>query len=127
MDAVLVDSDIVIEVLRNRNPAIRDSWEVLGDAEVSVAYSPVTAAEIWQGARPPESTAIERLFSALACIPIDAAIGRQAGDFMRRFRPSHGLELGDALIAATASLHGLRLWTRNRKHYPMREVQFYLA
>ena len=126
MDAVLVDSDIVIEVLRNRNSEIRESWEALSEAAVSVAYSPVTAAEIWHGARPPESSPIERLFSALACIPIDAEIGRQAGNFMRRFRPSHGLELGDALIAATASLHGLRLWTRNRKHYPMRDVQFYL-
>lgn len=55
----------------------------------------------------------------------DTQIERQAGDLMRRFRPSHGLELGDALIAATASLHGLRLWTRNRKHYPMRDLKFY--
>jgi predicted nucleic acid-binding protein len=33
--------------------------------------------------------------------------------------------LGDALIAAAASIHGLDLWTRNRKHYPMKDITFY--
>ena len=31
----------------------------------------------------------------------------------------------DALIAATAVLHHATLWTRNRKHYPMPDVNFY--
>jgi len=35
------------------------------------------------------------------------------------------VELGDALIAATASLHNLALWTRNRRHYPMKDVFFF--
>jgi predicted nucleic acid-binding protein len=35
------------------------------------------------------------------------------------------VELSDALIAATASIHGLELWTRNKKHYPMKEIHFY--
>jgi predicted nucleic acid-binding protein len=29
------------------------------------------------------------------------------------------------LIAATASVHQLKLWTQNRKHFPMKDVQFY--
>jgi predicted nucleic acid-binding protein len=35
------------------------------------------------------------------------------------------LELGDALIAAAATTSGVRLWTRNRKHYPMADVRFH--
>jgi predicted nucleic acid-binding protein len=33
--------------------------------------------------------------------------------------------LGDALIAATASIHNLELWTRNRRRYPMRDLAFF--
>jgi hypothetical protein len=35
------------------------------------------------------------------------------------------VELGDALIAASAAASGAMLWTRNRKHYPMTELAFY--
>jgi hypothetical protein len=35
------------------------------------------------------------------------------------------VELGDALIAAGAVLNNAALWTRNRKHYPMKELAFF--
>ena len=38
---------------------------------------------------------------------------------LRRYRGCHGLDLADALIAATALLHGLQLVTLNREHFPM--------
>jgi hypothetical protein len=59
------------------------------------------------------------------CVPADAAVGRRAGEYLRRYRKSHSVELGDALIAATAVVSGAMLWTRNRKHYPMTELTFY--
>ncbi len=121
MKTILVDSDVLIEVLRNRNPAIVSRWETLG--ETLILYSPVTAAEIWQGAREPEAPALRALFSAMTCVPIDAEIGARAGACLKRYRASHGIELGDALIAATAVVHGVPLWTRNRKHYPMPELR----
>ena len=68
---------------------------------------------------------MEALFNALVCVPADAAIGRRAGEYLRSYRKSHGVELGDALIAASAVATGARLWTRNRKHYPMPELAFY--
>ena len=46
-------------------------------------------------------------------------------DYLRDYRKSHSVELGDALIAAKAILNNAELWTRNRKHYPMRDVSFY--
>jgi len=49
----------------------------------------------------------------------------RAGDYLKRYAKSHHVELGDALIAATASIHKLELWTRNRRHYPMNDVAFY--
>ncbi len=90
-----------------------------------LACSPVTVAELWHGARPREHKILQDLFEVIQCVPIDLEIGRRAGDYLRMFAKSHSVELEDALIAATASVHGLELWTRNRRHYPMKEVAFF--
>ena len=42
-----------------------------------------------------------------------------ARKFARHFQASHGLDVSDALIAATAEQHGLALATLNIKHFPM--------
>ena len=123
MNSILVDTDILIEVLRERDPSIMSMWKRFAEEETAVVYSPVTAAEIWQGVRQGEQTRVESAFSLMICVPIEAEVGRIAGGYLRRFRASHGLEVPDALIAGTAAVHGLPLWTRNRKHYPMRDLQ----
>jgi len=87
--------------------------------------SPVTVAELWHGARQHEGRILQALFAAVPSIPIDTEIGHRAGAYLRQFAKSHGVELGDALIAATASLHDLQLWTRNRRHYPMKDLSFF--
>lgn len=97
----------------------------MSGSDAVIACSPVTVAEIWHGARPPEYKILDALFLSITCIPVDAEIARRAGDYLRQFAKSHRVELGDALIAATASLHELALWTRNRKHYPMQELTFF--
>src|SRR5947207_208542 len=123
--SVLVDSDILIEVSRGRDAGLVSRWTELSRSDVAILYSPVTAAELWAGVRPTEQDALNDLFLALTCVPIDAETGRQAGDYLRRYRKSHAVELGDSLIAAGAVLNGALLWTRNRKHYPMKELVFY--
>jgi predicted nucleic acid-binding protein len=123
--SVLVDSDILIEVARGRNTDIVSQWIELGRRDDAILYSPVSAAELWAGARPSEHEAIDNLFRALMCVPIDAAMGQQAGDYLKRYRKSHAVELGDALIAAAAILNNAALWTRNRKHYPMKDLVFF--
>jgi predicted nucleic acid-binding protein len=100
-------------------------WLELGQSDALILYSAVSAAEHWAGARPAEHAALDALFDALLCVPTDAAVGRRAGEYLRRYRKSHAVELGDALIAASAVERGAALWTRNRKHYPMPELAFY--
>ncbi len=123
--SVLVDSDVLIEVTRGRDQDLLSRWGELSQSDRVILYSPVTAAELWAGARQQEYAALANLFRTLLCAPVDAETGRQAGDYLRHYRKSHGVELGDALIAAAAVLNRAELWTRNRKHYPMREVTFY--
>ncbi len=122
---VLVDSDILIEVSRGRNADIVTKWIDLSNSDAAVLYSPVSVAELWAGARPNEYDALKNLFRALTCTPIDEEAGRQAGDYLRQYRRSHGVEVADALIAASAVGNRAELWTRNRKHYPMKEVSFF--
>jgi predicted nucleic acid-binding protein len=122
---VLVDSDVLIEVSRARDLGFVARWVDLASSDAVVLFSAVTEAELWAGARPNEYRGIETLFQSLVCAPADSAVGRIAGDYLRQYRRSHGLELGDALIAATAVVNGAVLWTRNRKHYPMKELSFF--
>src|SRR5262249_19598471 len=105
--------------------AVLSQWERLIESDHAISCSPVTVAELWHGARQNERTALDALFSALICIPVDHSIGRRAGEYLQRYRKSHHLELGDAIIAATAFHHSAALWTRNLKHYPMRDISFF--
>jgi predicted nucleic acid-binding protein len=123
--SVLVDSDILIEASRGRDAELISRWLELSGSDAAILYSPVSVAELWAGARPAEHDALDNLFRALTCVPIDAETGRQAGDYLKRYRKSHGVEPGDALVAAGAVVNGAALWTRNRKHYPMKELTFF--
>src|SRR5450432_192051 len=122
---VLVYSAILIEVSRGRNADIVVKWVHLSNSVSAVLYSHVSVAELWAGARPNEYDALNYLFRALTCIPIDGEAGHQAGVYLKRYRRSHGVEVADALIAAGAVANRAELWTRNRKHYPMKEISFF--
>jgi predicted nucleic acid-binding protein len=125
LKSILIDSDILIDVAHGRDARLLARWTELSGSDTIVACSPVTVAELWHGARPKEYMALTALFGALTCIPIGPEIGRRAGEYLRQFAKSHHVELGDAFIAATATIHDLALWTRNRKHYPMKDCRFF--
>ena len=122
---VLVDSDILIEVSRRRNESVLSKWRDLSKSDTPIFYSSISTAELWAGALPSEFESLTILFKALICVSADADVGRRAGDYLRQYKKSHGLELGDAFIAASAVAHNAALWTRNRKHYPMKELTFF--
>jgi len=125
LKTILVDTDILIEVLRERDPQVLNKWRAIIHSDALILYSPVSAAEIFHGIREGEREVVEASLGAMICVPVDEKIGRRAGEYLRLFHGSHNLKLGDALIAATAAIHELELWTRNRKHYPMKDVRHY--
>ncbi|MBZ5606764.1 MAG: type II toxin-antitoxin system VapC family toxin [Acidobacteriia bacterium] len=125
MSGILVDSDVLIDVLRRRKEDLVRNWVELATAGEPLFYSPVSLAEIRHGMREREREGIERLFAGMTCLPIDEEAGSLAGDYLRAFHASHSMALGDALIAATASVHRLALWTQNHKHFPMKDVRFF--
>jgi predicted nucleic acid-binding protein len=123
--SVLIDSDIVIEVLRGRDQAILSQWSLLADSHSPILISPITFADVGAGAFESERPMIARFFAPLTCVAIDQKIGQLAGEYLRQFGKSHNLKIADALIAASAAQNKAALWTRNRRHYPMGEMSFY--
>ena len=121
---VLYDSDVIIELLRGRS-SVLEAARRLESSGVPTYCSAISLAEIYAGIRPGEEAPTEAFFDVRGEIILDSRVGRVAGSYLARYARSHGLELGEALIAAAATTSGVRLWTRNRKHYPMADVRFY--
>ena len=123
---VVYDSDVIIEILRGR-AAVIDAARSLEESGVPTYCTPIAWAEVYAGIRAGEEPMTQAFFEARGEVLIDAATGRRAGAYLARYARSHGVELGDALIAASATTSGLHLWTLNRKHYPMPDIRFYGA
>ena len=121
---VLFDSDVIVDILRGRRVVV-DAAVDLERSGVPTYCTAISWAEIYAGLRPGEETLTEGFFQARGEVVLDAVTGRHAGAYLSRYAKSHGLEIADALIAAAASTAGLRLWTLNRRHYPMPDVDFY--
>ena len=98
---------------------------VLEAGGVPTYCTAVALAEIHAGIRPGEEPLTEAFFEARGEVILNARVGRRAGSYLARYRKSHGVEIVDALVAAAAATSGLRLWTLNRKHYPMADITFY--
>ena len=118
-NSVLIDSDVLIWWLRGREDVVKQLSSLL--SETKIYTTPVTVAEIWAGARKGEEKAIDEVFKTIDVIEMDEQIGKLAGNFIAEYRASHKIELGDALIASCVSIHKMKLWTFNVKHYPMLE------
>ena len=117
----LIDTDILIDHFHGHHAALAFISQELATGE-TLAISVVTLAELFGGMRPGEETRTERLLALFTVLGADEATARQAGDYLRQFRSSYRLELGDALIAANAKLTRAEIVTRNRKHYPMPDI-----
>ena len=109
----LVDSDVLIDYLRNRAGAA----EYL-DSVGEWAYSIVTALELLTGAANQKDVKkLDKVLGDFQEMPLSKEIGSRARDLMKAYTKSHGLLPLDALIAATAINAGMKLSTKNRKHF----------
>lgn len=50
---------------------------------------------------------------------MDKNIGKIAGEFINKFGRPYGITISDALTGASAKINDFKLWTLNKKHYPM--------
>lgn len=116
----VVDTTILVDYLRDDPPAVAllKHERTLGRLHASE----ITRLELLAGLRASELLATQALLATLIWHRLDRRIAEEAGRLGRRWLPSHrGIDAADLAIAATASLLGASLLTRNVKHFPMFE------
>lgn len=62
---------------------------------------------------------LQRLIGSWTTLALDAPTASLGGTLQRRYGPSHGAGIADALLAATVVQAGARLATVNLRHFPM--------
>jgi tRNA(fMet)-specific endonuclease VapC len=118
----LLDTDILSEVMKGRNAAVRSRATAYLATEGAFTISAVTVLEVVKGLhkarRDRELDRFLKTLSSLRVLPLaqpEAVLaGKIYGDLERLGTP---IGRADPMIAATAIVHGLVLVTGNEEHY----------
>ena len=119
MSKVVLDTDVLIDLLRGRATARALMLRVTEHA--IPCCSVISVAEIHAGMRAQERAPTAALLDSLVLLDVTRSVAELAGHFRQRERARH-LELADCLIAATAVTEAAALATGNVRHYPMPEL-----
>ena len=109
MVGALFDTNILIDYLRGI-PAAR---EELGRFETR-AISLITWMEVLVGTPTPHVVETERFLGGFTLVAIDRTVAERAIELRR----THRLKLPDAIVWASAQVHGMLLVTRDTKGFP---------
>lgn len=116
-----VDSDVLI-------------WHLRGEARAATLLRRLSSegSELWIGAlqraevvffmRPAEDDATRSFLSRFKTEPVTQKTVDAAGALYRRWHPSHGIDVNDAMLAASVAATGGKVYTLNVKHYPMPDI-----
>lgn len=118
MKRVLLDTSVIIDHLKGHEPAT-DYLLGLEEGTLLGMVSSITHTELFAGERMTavEQAQIAMILGLVETIDVTPEIAHQAGLLLTRFRRSHGLAPFDAIIAATAMVLGVPLFTRNVKDF----------
>ena len=105
----LLDSVILIDHFNGIDPATR----FLAENHSEIALSVITRAELLTGFEPGTDAMVAGLLDRFTNLPVDKPVA----DLAARLRRDVGWKLPDALQAALAQYHGLRLVTRNTRDF----------
>ena len=125
MKTYLIDSDVLIDFFKRKQEAVALLEELGGMGQL--ALSALSVAELRSGWTEQDAGIyLPRLYDLALVVPVSDKVAEQAGAYREIYRRK-GIVLPtiDALIAATAILHSHCLVTRNRKDYPLPELDMY--
>ncbi len=126
-ERLVLDTNIVIDLLKKQPEVVSKFLDLLA-ANTEFLISPIVVAEVYAGAFAREYKDIEHLFDLCQRVQVDVDTGRTAGMYANRYAKAfQGIALEDYLLAATAKRWRCPLWTGNRKHYPMDDIELFTA
>ena len=112
---VLCDTNIFISAFNGRQDAI-DQLNEIGLEQI--ALSAITVMELLQGmGNKNELAQMKKRIKFYDVVQIDSAISAKAIELIESYRLSHGLQIPDAIIAATSIVYQSPLQTYNLKDF----------
>lgn len=117
-----IDSDVLIWHLRGEKKALHFLRKLDETDGLELWTGAMQRAEIVFHMRPEEESATLLLLSHIKTATLDQTIVDTAAGLYKKWHPSHGIDVHDALLAATVSVHGGMIYCLNQKHYPMPEI-----
>jgi len=112
---ILCDTNILIEFYTNNQNIIQT---LRGIGQENLGISVITQAELYYGAlNKRELQKIKQHLSLLHHYPIDISVSKLFLELMETYVLSQKLSIPDALIAGTAMIHNVELYTLNLKDF----------
>lgn len=113
---IVIDTDILIDFGLDREDAVVAMSTL--EEKYQLNISVITAMELYSGCRSKRDIKkVEELIADLRIRFVAKSISERAYELMKKFRSSHGVEINDMLIAATAIVGEAKMISKNQKHY----------
>ncbi|MDD2504331.1 MAG: PIN domain-containing protein [Clostridia bacterium] len=122
MRVALFDTNILIDHLKGKHEATLTLTQCIKSG-IQPACSVISEIELFCGIRPEEESQFELFISGFEMVEVNTEIAKIAGMYMNRYRKGNGINMADAIIAASAIYLEAKLYTLNTKHYPMKDIK----
>ena len=116
------DSDVLIWHLRGERKALNFLKKIRDESEYELWIGAMQRAEIVFFMRPDEIESTMLFLSQFKTASLDQSIVDKASELYRQWNPTHGIDINDALLAATTLQTGGMICCLNVKHYPMPKI-----
>jgi len=112
---ILCDTNILVDFYKNVPEVIRELHHI---GQNQLAISTITQTELHFGAiNKVELKKIKQHLALLNILPLEIEISQKFIQLMEIYALSHKLSIPDALIASTALVHQIELYTLNVKNF----------
>ncbi len=122
-----IDSDVLIWHLRGEQKARNLLLQLQGEKYWELYIGAMQRAEIVFFMKEKEEKETALFLSRFKTQAVNQEIIDTAGMLYRKWNPGHGIDVNDAILAATVMETGGVIYTLNIKHFPMPEINIQKA
>ena len=114
MEVILLDTNILIEILKGNQETIRKVQSL----RTELSISSITVMELYYGAmNKAELIKLEKFVSLFYIVELNEEVSKKATKLVKSYAKSHTLDIPDSLIASTALTTQAKLFTYNTKDF----------